>query len=534
MTRIDSRPFLALGLALAIMAYVGCTKTYETTAPGGSKKVATTDGAGADTSTSSFKRFADWKGLEAALVISGEMDAYLEPCGCTDGQLGGLGRRYDLLEAMTAQGIPTTKIDLGSLTKNPASARGGIEQAKVKFETAIKALEAMKYDAMALSPEDLKFGIIETLTVYLNNKDALKIVAANASADGALKGVFPDTILDSVIAKAGPYKVGITAVIDPETVAGLKDTDLDSLKVVAPESILAGVLAKLESTSDLQVLMVQGPPELAKKLGEAFPGFDVVVSTSIYADPTDKPEMINHGATQLVTVGQKGKYVGVIGLFKPTTGKAPATRYQRVSLIGRNKNAEPMRVLIDEEMQAQFKALGLVEKFVRRPNGRAPGATYVGAEGCKSCHPNTFARWASTDHAKAYEVLINNPKDSRRRREYDAECISCHTTGFTYNSGWVSAEATPYLKGNQCENCHGPASKHIADPDSKDARKSLARTAEQANQGGLCHDCHDDDNSPKFDFTSYYGKIIHKGMDKYDDPRSHKKGMTPEQARAAK
>ena len=392
----------------------------------------------------------------------------------------------------------------------------------------------MKYDAMALSPEDLKFGIIDTLTVFLNNKDSLKIVAANVSTVGPLVGVFPDTILDSVIAKAGPYKIGITAVVDPEIVAKLKDSDVGGLKVDDPKNALPAVLTKLESTSDLQVLMVQGPPELAKALGESFPGFDIVVSTSVYADPADKPEMLNGGKTQLVQVGHKGKYLGVVGLFKPENGKAPATRYQRVSLLGRNRNAQPMRVLIDEEMQSQLKAQGVVEKALRRAYSSAPGSSYVGADGCKSCHPNTYARWASTGHARAFEVLINNPTDPRRRREFDAECISCHTTGFTYNTGWVSAEATPYLKGNQCENCHGPASAHVADPDSKPARASMTLTAERADKGGLCHSCHDDDNSPKFDFTSYYGKVIHKGMDTYDKPKAHTKGMTHAQARAAK
>ena len=55
--------------------------------------------------------------------------------------------------------------------------------------------------------------------------------------------------------------------------------------------------------------------------------------------------------------------------------------------------------------------------------------------------------------------------DPKPNTIYDAECVTCHTTGFEYNSGWESEAATPYLKGNQCENCHGPASKHIAEPD---------------------------------------------------------------------
>jgi hypothetical protein len=537
MTRIETRPILAVGLAAAILVYVGCTRKDSPSTPGTSSKAASSQvSTGTETpSASSGKLFADWKGLAAALAVSGEMNGYLDPCGCTEGQLGGLGRRYDLFERMANQKIPFVKIDLGTLTKNPAGERGGLDQAKVKFDTALKALESMKYDALALGPEDLKLGIDHTLSVYLNHKDQIKVVSANAAFDPALAAAFEGTIRESVVAQAGAFKIGITAVLDPAEYNALKDPQRDTLQVKPPAEVLPTLLAKLEAESDLQVLMVQGPPEMAKALAEAYPGFDIVVSRSEYADPDGNPVMVNNGATQIVTVGMKGKYVGIIGLFPPETGKTPTTKYQRQSLnAARLHNAEPMRVLIDEEMQSQLKALGIVENIVRHANVEAPaGSTYVGAVGCKSCHPNTFARWEGTGHAKAYEPLVHNPKDPKRKREFDAECISCHTTGFTYNSGWVSAEKTPYLKGNQCENCHGPASKHVAEPKNPEFLKAMSRTAESADKGGLCHKCHDEDNSPHFNFASYYGKIAHKGMDDYKDPRVLK-GMTPEQARAAK
>lgn len=537
MTRIESRPILALGLAFTTLVGAGCTRTGSSDkTETGSKRVSGASTSSDDsTPPANAKLFADWKGLQGAVVITGEMDGYLDPCGCTEGQLGGLGRRYDLFERMRNQKIPVTKIDLGSLTKYPSGERGGLDQAKVKFDTALKALTMMKYDAVTLSPEDLKLGIDHTLSVYLNQKDQLRFLSANVKFAPDLAEAFAGTIQDSVITQTGPYKIGVTAILDPAAFDKLKDPQRVMLEVRPPESVLPATLSQLEAGSDLQILMVQGPPKLARALAELYPGFDVVVSTSEYADPDGNPEMLNNGVTQLITVGLKGKYVGVVGLFAPEQGKTPATRYQRQSLIAKNyRNAEPMRVLIDEEMQSQLKALGIVENYVRHTNPEAPaGSTYVGAEGCKSCHPNTFARWAGTGHARAFEALIHNPKDPRRKREFDAECISCHTTGFTYNSGWVSAEKTPYLKGNQCENCHGPASKHVADPKNADFRKALVRSTSAAEKGDLCYKCHTEDDSPNFKFATYYGKIAHKGLDDYKDPRVFQ-GMTPEAARAAK
>jgi hypothetical protein len=296
---------------------------------------------------------------------------------------------------------------------------------------------------------------------------------------------------------------------------------------------LSDVLKTLEAGSDLQVLMVQGPPEFAKMLAEKFPGFDFVVATSLFADPPEKPESVNNGATQIVSVGQQGKYVGVVGLFAPIKGKVPETQYRRFALNPRLKNAEPIRQLIDETMQTQLKALRVVEDYRRVVNVGAPaGATYVGADECKSCHPNTYLKWEGTRHAHAYEVLAKNPKDPRRNREFDAECITCHTVGLEYVSGWVSPEKTPYLKGNQCENCHGPASKHLEQPDNLDFRRAMALNPDKAEKG-LCHKCHDQENSPHFDFKTFYPKIAHKGMDNYADPRVHK-GKTPAHSVAGK
>ncbi len=543
MTRIQWRPILGVGFAAAILAYAGCGRTFQTpdrskaskaskaTAPAVTPEPAA---SAAEPASTRSKLFADWKNLRGTIVITGEMNGYLDPCGCTEGQLGGLGRRFDLLARMKAQGIPAVKIDLGGLTKDPANARGGMVQAKEKFNTAIEALEKMHYDAVALAPEDLKFEVFETLGIYLNQKDKLPIVAANVTPSAALAQTFAGVIRPSVVVQDGPFRVGVTAVVDPEWYRSLKDPGLDALEVRAPQAALPDVLKSLEGQSDIQVLMVQGPPEMAKELGTALPGFEVVVATSPVPDPDGQLVPIVEGKNVLVQVGQQGKYVGVIGLFGDG-GKPPTIRYQKLSLLAdRLRNAEDMRVLIDETMQRNLKDLRVVEDFPRMANAAAAaGSTYAGADACKQCHPNAYDKWLSSPHAHAFETLVHNPKDPRRVREFDAECITCHTTGFTYKSGWVSAAKTPYLKGNQCENCHGPASKHVEDPTNKEFLAPMHRTADAADKGGLCMKCHDSDNSPKFKFDVYYPRIVHKGLDKLTDPKV-RTGKPPVQARAEK
>ena len=520
MARTSRLPLAAVGLVAALLAYVGCSSSTPTGAGQGSgpaavppaRETGKPDAKGAGKGVNSF---VDWPKPRAALLVSGEQLGYLEPCGCTEGQLGGLLRRYELVDRLTRQeGWPLALVDLGSLVKDPAAARGGPEQTKIKFHVALKALAAMKYDALALSPEDLKVGVDEAVGQFLNLPgDRLKVVAANVTAAGLEAKVVP-----SVRVELGTVTIGVTAVVDPERLKALRDPSLDLLAVRPIDEALPAVLADLEKTTQTQVLLVQASPGTARALAEKYPGFDVVVSTSPLDVTPDDAERLNGGKTLLVSVGQKGKYVGVVGLFDDP---AKPYRYQRVTLGARyDGEAGPMKAVVEGEYRDTLKAQGVVENFPRHDFvNAAPGATFAGAEGCKECHKNTYDRWAGTKHARAYTSLERDPKPNA---VFDAECVTCHTTGFEYTSGWKSPELTSLLKGNQCENCHGPGSKHAEEPDNKDYLSALHLTADQADKNRLCLRCHDEDNSPHFDFAKYYPQIAHKGLDDLKDPRFHK------------
>jgi hypothetical protein len=539
MARVDFRPWAALALSAAIVGYVGCSSSSPTTSSPASPVVTKRNPTGPGGSLTASKADSSEDGAgkidlnlgnpAAVLVITGEMHNYLEPCGCTEQQVGGLLRRYDFLERLHKQNKwATVQIDLGSLTKDPQVARGGFEQAKFKFDYALKALKLLNYSALALSAEDLKVGVDEALGLFLNSLEGTtRVVVANVAAPAGFDSLFRT----SLVVPAGPVKVGITSVIDPEALETLNDPNKSLLTagLKRPGDVLPGVLAELESKSDYQVLMVQGPPQLAKSLAEAHPGFDVVVSTSEYVDVLKPdPDMLNGGKTLLVKVGQKGKYVGVVGFYP---GESERLKAYAVALGTRfNGPADPMKTLIEKDYRGFLRQMGVAENFPRHDYiSNVSGVTFVGADNCKSCHPNTYARWAGTKHFLAYESLLHDPKPDVI---YDAECLTCHTTGFEYNSGWKSESKTAYLKGNQCENCHGPGSKHVADPTNAEYRTAMALTPDKADKGGLCVGCHDGDNSPKFDFGTYYPKIAHKGLDDYKDPKV-RIGITPKLARSA-
>ena len=471
----------------------------------------------------------------AFLLLTGQQDGHLEPCGCSEGQKGGLARRLDLIHKLEKRKTPILKFDLGSLIQDPAAARGGEEEEKIKFGIALKSLKIMGYDALALSADDLKVGVDTALVNFLDLGDRPRVLAANVFAEGDLDKAFAR----SLRLTAGPLKIGVTAVLDPPALEVLRDDPgKASLIVKDPLEVLRAVLKDLEKNTDFQVLLVQESrpttlglplkaPKKAEELAKALPGFDIVVATSEVPDPDREPMRLNDGKTLLIQVGRKGEYAGLVGLSRD---KKEPMRYRLVELDTTfDKTTEAMRVLVDEEFQQSLKNAGVVENFTRHAfmHG-ANRAEFVGARTCKECHPKTYFKWVSTKHARAYESLIANP---RRDRRHDAECVSCHTTGFEYESGFRSEESTAYLKGNQCENCHGAGSLHSREPDNVAFRKAMALTTERADQSRLCLRCHDPDNSPNFKPEKYHPQIAHKGLDSYDDPKVHK-GIVPGKAEA--
>jgi hypothetical protein len=164
------------------------------------------------------------------------------------------------------------------------------------------------------------------------------------------------------------------------------------------------------------------------------------------------------------------------------------------------------------------------------------GAAFVGASKCGECHTTAMEIWEKTPHAHAFESL--DPANKRHGferlhgvlRTFDPECLSCHVTGWEpeqyvrFRGGFVNEEFAAddsekllqaLLSGNQCENCHGPGSRHIELIESNDtaaAIKEVKVTLDQA-RNQICGKCHDADNSPDFKFEEYWEEVKHYGKD---------------------
>ena len=100
------------------------------------------------------KFFEGWPKPKLAIVITGRLDGYIEPCGCAglENQKGGLSRRDTFLTELADQGWNLLPIDVGGLVH-----RFG-KQAEIKFGISVEALKMMGYQAVGFGPDDLRLG----------------------------------------------------------------------------------------------------------------------------------------------------------------------------------------------------------------------------------------------------------------------------------------------------------------------------------------------------------------------------------------
>lgn len=463
--------------------------------------------------------FEDWPTPTLALVFSGEMNGFLEPCGCAglDNQLGGLKRRHTLLKQLEEQGWPLVKLDMGGLVR-----RVGL-QSEVKYRFAIESLIKLGYHGVGIGATELLLSSNSMLFVLVNLTEENPLVSANVSLFGEDSGFTkPYKVIE-----AGGKRIGITSVLG-ETHKNATENNSD-VTWQDPTESLSKVVPQMEAENcELLVLMVHGDPNESTALAKKFPAFDFVSTTDGAEVPPNRTIAIEGTPTQMVEAGHKGMYVTVVGIFDDPN---EPLRYQRVPLDHRFEDSEEMQQML-VDYQDELKTTGL--KGLGVLGGKNPDGQFVGSETCSECHTEAAAVYEKTPHAHATETLVKIDPP----RHFDPECLSCHVTGWnpqrysSYASGYMDLKSTPHLTANGCENCHGPGADHVAvesgerevSEEEQERLRSLMRLTIVENEGNkdgqefekavvvkMCIECHDEDNSPDFDFQEYWPKVAHEG-----------------------
>jgi hypothetical protein len=512
--------------------------------------------------------FADWpKGVkpDAVLVVTGQTYGYLQPCGCSRPQLGGLERRATFVKGLRDKGWPVAGIDLGDI---PPVAGAVPEQVLLKYSTTLPALREMGYVAVGVGKAEIANGLFRVLDQYAGKKEQPPYVLGGnlgSSLGGrvtpraeAFPGPGPRPLVGlTEVVKVGDLTVGIASVAGPSLQKAVAALGPKTLVGFTPEKDALDAAAKQLAADPkkpaLNVLLYQGTLDEAKQVAKVWPQFTVIVCLS---DDSEPPESTTVAAKSLIVrVGHKGRYVGVVGVFKSADGVFDL-KYQLVPLgeeyvtpgtEDAARTANPALRLLDD-YAATVKERNMLGKF---PAGPHPAQVaepkremaFVGSEACKKCHADEYAKWEKTKHSHAFDALEKLAKRPALR-QFDGECAVCHTVGFGYKSGYRDELTTPGLKHVGCESCHGPGSGHSADP--KNARLLALQVPWRQDPGDrmpdpalfeqlgkmtpaerlkapvkpgqrraanaitqLCLSCHDTENDPRFDIFSAWPQIVH-------------------------
>ncbi|MFG0254379.1 MAG: multiheme c-type cytochrome, partial [Rhodopirellula sp. JB053] len=415
--------------------------------------------------------FQKWPAPDVALFVTGQQHGYIEPCGCTglENQKGGVARRMTFATQLRQQGWELMPIDAGNLIR-----RFG-RQAEIKFHRSLEALRKMGYVAVGFGPDDVRIGVGDLIqeAAAETPEDAVYASANVVLLDPSLMPAYR-------VVERATMKVAVTSILDPES---LESTLNEEVILNDPLESAQTVMTQIKAESpDYTVLTFYGTEEAARKLVTEVEGIDLVVVAGGYGEPTYQPEAIEGSQTKMVLTGNKGMYVGLVGLYKDAE-----MRYARVPLDDTFGDAPEMRQLM-AEYQFQLRDLGL-ENLGLKPIPHPSGEKFVGSETCGECHTTAYDIWENSPHFDATESLVHPGERGDVPRHFDPECISCHVTGwnpqnyYPYLSGYLNLEADSHLHGNGCENCHGPGESHAAaengEIDVTDEQRAQLRAAMQ-------------------------------------------------------
>ena len=414
------------------------------------------------------------------LVVSGQELGYLEPCGCAEGQIGGFPRRDSVLLQLANGGKNLLRIANGNLISDTG------RQSALKAEIGFTALKEMEYAAFNVGPRDLLLGI-EQLK-YFSNTSGIPFLSANLFQGEAR--VFQPFAFHTLHLKDLQRQAAIVGIISQQFEIYAENASVD-LMLKAPENVLKELIPQLSSECEFIVLLAHAGIDEATALAKAFPQIDVIIVGDEQSDALREPVFV--ADTVLLNPGTKGKALGMLDIRWDKGEKNADSQFELLTLSERIPDSPRMTDLLF--MYQQMLAAENLSEDVERKLP-STGGMYAGNASCKTCHASEYASWKETKHSHAYHTLVE------KGHETDPECLTCHTVGFGFQTGFISESQTPTLMDVGCENCHGVGGNHVKNPQPGYGQVTKAN----------CLMCHTTENSPNFDYDVYFPKILHEAM----------------------
>lgn len=422
---------------------------------------------------------AGQKAAKVVILYSNDILGELENCGCDENQLGGLSRKARAVSMTREETKNFLCLDAGNLffRKKPLQEIEAREFL-LKADYILAAYNRMACDAVNIGESDFALGLNPLLD--LKKKATFPFISSNITDKITGEPMFEQV----VFREKGGLKIGIL---------GLCPTGAEVEKYVCIEDPVATarkMVERIGGQCDFIILLSGLGLEADKALAKQVPRIDLIVAAQ--AD-TLLPEALREGTTTIVQAYTRGQYLGRLDITRSSTKRAASFAFSNVLIPLKEDIGEDKEIVhLASEYNAKVSAMNKQE-FFKAQRTDAAGASrdvpvYVGGDACLQCHTPQYENWQNTFHARAYNTLV------KEGRNYDVECLACHTTGYGEPGGYMVSQRdqSPFLNV-QCESCHGPGSRHSGE------------TGGIVRNGGkeVCLGCHNEKNSPRFNYETY-------------------------------
>ncbi len=522
MTRLSAIGLVIPALALGLAACQGCRSTATPRSP-------------------------DVGPPTVRLYLLSDLAGALEPCGCTKDQLGGLDHFGAWVKGSAATAPASLVAAAGPLFfMDPQLGGDRADQDRIKADTLARVLHGLGFAALAPGVNDWADG-----EVALGQR-----MTASGAGEVDAQG-------KAVVKDVGGVKIGFIGFgqgateprgvnVEDVVARGVKDAKDQGAEVLvalaavgrgeakriadAVPELTAVVVGSAKSAGDSNttapqgeqvngVLIVQGGNHLQSAgVLDLFvreplvPGHVVRFADATGLDLARKREELSRRIDELhtkIAAWERDPKVAPADVAarrrelkdleaqqgaldaRPPPAQGSFFRYA-VKEVRRSLGNDPT---VEADLLSYYRAVDDHNRLAfadrQPPPAAADQAHYVGVEACSSCHPQPREVWNGTSHSRAYATLASQFK------EFNLECVSCHVTGYEQPGG-STVTHVDLLKDVQCEDCHGPGSKHVADPTD---HSLLKRRPDPS----VCTGCHHPPHVEGFDVTAKMQEILGPG-----------------------
>lgn len=398
--------------------------------------------------------------------------ARLEPCGCVAGMHGGLVRRASLVAKLP--------VERRLVLEGGGWSGGTADYQRLRTRTYLDALHQACGAVVGVGASEVRLGAGHLQSV-LPDQDGAPVVSANVlRSDGR-------PLLTTLVRRRIAGRELVITSVAPRDATG------EGLVVVDPVEALLPLTRALGGAS--LVVMADLDERGLTDLARSVPGIALVVGGKV-AQPSRAPVAV--GAARVVYVANDGKTLGVWNWGAPLCAfdlihdQIPDHPQVRAAIRAYQERLAMLDLMPDERLAGMTMLGGPANA----------GARYVGTTACTPCHAAIAVSHGATRHADSLASLV------MKGYRHDPDCLRCHVTGLDLPDGFkrrAEDARQAHLGQVGCETCHGRGSIHVAE-------RSAGRPASGSLQPvtpATCQRCHDAENSPQFDYSTYWERIRH-------------------------